>query len=127
MSNTDQDDMDRTIQETIGLVNAMVPPRAGNGTAIKTIDPGSESIMRASELSSDALRQAYEECANRAVRLAKANVERAEEDLRDAETFAKAVRTHGSEVAEMLEAGFARASNLATRLADGEALIEKSK
>ncbi len=59
--------------------------------------------------------------------MAKANVERAEEDLRDAETFAKAVRTHGDQVAQMLEAGFSRASRLATQLADGESLIEKPK
>lgn len=125
MSNVDEADLNRSVEETLGIVNQMVGTRTGNG--IQTIDPGSESIMRASELSSDALRQAYEECANRAVRLAKANVEKAEEDLRDAETFAKAVRTHGEQVAEMLEAGFSRASNLATRLADGEALIEKNK
>ncbi len=127
MSNVDEADLNRSVEETLGIVNAMVAPRAGNGTVAQTIDPGSESIMRASELSSDALRQAYEECANRAVRLAKANVERAEEDLRDAETFAKAVRTHGDQVAQMLEAGFSRASRLATQLADGESLIEKPK
>jgi hypothetical protein len=105
----------------------MVPPRAAGNGVVRTLDPGSENIMKASELSSDALRASYDECANRAVRLARSNVERAEEDLRDAEAFAQAVRAHGKQMAEKLEAGFSRASDLAARLADGEALIEKSK
>ena len=90
------------------------------------VDIGSENILRASELSSGALRESYEECANRALRLAKANLDRAIEDSKQAERFAHAVRQHGRLMAEKLEAGFARASTIAGAMANGHELIEKN-
>lgn len=122
-----EDDLDHAVEKAVGSINAMV--HTGNGaapTTLRVIDPGSENIMRAAELSSDALRAAYEACAERAVELAKANVARALEDQRLAEQFANAVRSHGKHMAEKLEGGFSRASTMASTLADGQALIEQS-
>jgi len=122
------DQLEDTIAEVTEEINAVV--RAGNGAhdPVEEInqDPGPESIMHASELSSEALRQAYEECANRVLQLAKANLDRAIEDTKRAEQFAHAIRSHGRLMAERLEAGFARASTMAAAISSSHALIDKT-
>lgn len=94
-----------------------------NGGMELTTDSGAENIQRASELSASALREAFEECAKRALTLAEANLKRASEDKTKAEQFAKSVREYGDRMAQELEAGFGRASTMAATMASTLAMI----
>jgi hypothetical protein len=118
---------EEAIRDVLNDSNAMVNTGNGADDSTETVtDVGPENIMRASELSSGAMREAYEECATRVLQLAKANVDRAVEDMKRAEQFAHAVRSHGRQVAEQLEAGFVRASTMAAALNNSHSLIDKN-
>ena len=114
-------DIERTERITEELARPVASPPRHNGGP--RIDSGIENIEHAGELSAKALREAFEECAQRALDAAQANVEAARQEQLNAEKFAEAVRRHGDSIAAKLEVGFARASKMATSMAAVKAMI----
>ena len=81
------------------------------------VDIGTENINRASELSSQALREAFSESAKRAVDMAQVNLQRAQQDVETAQQFAKTVNDYADRMCADLEAGFARAAQMTENMA----------
>jgi len=90
----------------------------------RRIDTDAENIQTTGKLSADALRQAYEHCAQRALDTAQANLERAREDQLAAEKFAEFVRKHGETLAQQMEAGFNRATKMVANFGSARREIE---
>ena len=109
--------------EALGEIHRQLTklPPAGNGGP--KIDAGAESIHQSGQLSATALRDAFEECAQRALETAQANVARAREDQLAAEKFAEMVRKHGETLAQKIEAGFNRATKMAASFQTMKAMI----
>ena len=115
-----------TLIEEIDELIAQPPPVPNRHNGGPNIDAGAENIQAAGALSAKALRDAFEECAQRAVETAQANVERAREDQLIAEKFAEAVRRHGENMAQQIEAGFNRATKMASSMASLRAMISEA-
>lgn len=102
------DRTNETIQRTTG---------GGRNGSEQVVDIGTENINRASELSSQALREAFAESAKRAIEMALANLQRAQQDVETAQKFAKTVSDYADRMCADLEAGFARAATMTENMA----------
>ena len=111
------------VDEMINAVERAISDAASIPSSKTNGDAGAANIRHAGGLSSNALREAFEECARRAIELADANLEQAKADKRAAEKFADEVREYGDRMAAVLEGGFTRASTMASTMASNYAQI----
>ena len=112
------DRTNETIQRMAGGGrNGAEPVDIGTGDAV------SDSISRTAALASSGLREAFAESAKRAVEMAKANLQRAQEDVVTAERFADTVRQYSDRMCADLEAGFARAQAMSENVSRTLAII----
>lgn len=114
-SNGTEEALSAVEKAMLGVIEAGHSMVAGHNGG-PAIDAGIENIERASELSATAFREAFEECARRAIDAAKANLRRAQDDLTAAEEFADILRQGGDAMASKIEAGYRRASKIASNL-----------